>query len=182
MRRSLIWPRIAREPNPMRARLPIAVAPVRGSQERQAAAAILTPPVTRQILSGPISATPPVGAGSCESTSRSWRKLGGPGKDVSCRCLAEERRQPVQPVDHGMPTPTRAAHGRERAAVLSSDGIGGGINPDEGQEDPAAIDQRQPMAPRRFGRSRTRPRYDEARDPCEPWPAQARMQRPSDHP
>ena len=48
--------------------------------------------------------------------------------------LPEERREPVEPVDHRVPTPKPAAQRRERDAVLGRDGIDGGVNPDNVQE------------------------------------------------
>lgn len=48
--------------------------------------------------------------------------------------LAEERREPVESLDHAMTTPKAAAHRRERDAVLGVDGIDEGVNPDNVQE------------------------------------------------
>jgi hypothetical protein len=50
--------------------------------------------------------------------------------------LAEEGREPVEPLDHRVPTPKPAAQRRERDAVLGIDGIDGGVNPDNVQEPP----------------------------------------------
>jgi hypothetical protein len=62
---------------------------------------------------------------------RSPRPLDFRSRDVR---LAEERREPVEPVDHDMATTKSAAHRRERDAVLGIDGIDGGFNPDNVQE------------------------------------------------
>lgn len=48
--------------------------------------------------------------------------------------LAEKRREPVESLDHDMPTTKSTAHRRERDAVLGIDGINGGVNPDDVQE------------------------------------------------
>ena len=48
--------------------------------------------------------------------------------------LAEEGREPVKPLDHRVPTPKPAAQRGEGDAVLSIDGIDGGLNPDHVQQ------------------------------------------------
>ena len=48
--------------------------------------------------------------------------------------LTEERREPVEPLDRDMTTTKPTTQGRERDAVLGSDGIDGGLNPDNVQE------------------------------------------------
>ena len=56
--------------------------------------------------------------------------------------LPEKRREPVEPVDHRVPTPKPPAQRRERDALLRSDGIDGGVNPDNVQEPGDLADHR----------------------------------------
>jgi hypothetical protein len=48
--------------------------------------------------------------------------------------LTEKRRELVESLDRDMPTSKPTAQRRERDAVLGSDGIDGGVNPDNVQE------------------------------------------------
>ena len=65
--------------------------------------------------------------------------------------LPEERREPVEPVDHRVPTPKPPAQRRERDAVLRSDGIDGAVNPDNVQEPGDLADHPMPMVGRAAG-------------------------------
>jgi hypothetical protein len=62
---------------------------------------------------------------------RSPRPLDFRRRDVR---LTEERREPVEPLDRDMTTTKPTTQGRERDAVLGSNGIDGGFNPDNVQE------------------------------------------------
>jgi hypothetical protein len=64
------------------------------------------------------------------ASARHARSISGVG-DVR---LAEERREPVEPLDRDMTTSEPTAHRRERETVLGIDGIDGGFNPENMQE------------------------------------------------
>jgi hypothetical protein len=82
------------------------------------------------------------------SGERSPRPLDCRRRDVR---LTEERREPVVPLDRDMTTTKPTTQGRERDAVLGSNGIDGGFNPDNMQEPSdfadLAADSRQERVP-----------------------------------
>ena len=56
--------------------------------------------------------------------------------------LTEKRREPVEPLDRDMTTTKPTTQRRERDAVLGSNGIDGGFNPDNVQEPGDLADHR----------------------------------------